>query len=234
MDHVALLDRRDTKFVLSARSLLAVLPRLLPHYRVLEVEGVRLHPYRTVYFDSPGFDLFRAHHNGIPRRHKVRARQYISSGLAFLEVKTKDPADRTVKSRIPSPGFVTCLRQSEREFVDASLPGRLDLAPVLANHFSRMTLVSDTRPERLTLDFDLAYAACGVVVPVPGVAIAEVKEPGGCRDSVFVREMRAAAARSASFSKYCVGVSLLYPAVKHNRFKPGLRLIHSISQEAAA
>lgn len=35
------------------------------------------------------------------------------------------------------------------------------------------------------------------------------------------------------FSKYCIGVSLLYPAVKHNRFKPKLQLINKLMKETS-
>lgn len=30
------------------------------------------------------------------------------------------------------------------------------------------------------------------------------------------------------FSKYCIGVSLLYQNVKYNNFKPKLRLVHKL------
>ena len=47
-------------------------------------------------------------------------------------------------------------------------------------------------------------------------------------NSAFVREMRALGVRPTGFSKYCIGVSMLYPEVKHNRFKPQLRRIDQL------
>ena len=52
MASVALLNRTDTKFVMAAETLLAGLSQLQNDYRVLEIEGVRLHNYRTLYFDG--------------------------------------------------------------------------------------------------------------------------------------------------------------------------------------
>ena len=40
--------------------------------------------------------------------------------------------------------------------------------------------------------------------------------------------MHAAAIQPLSFSKYCVGVALLYPSIKHNTFKPQLRLVQKL------
>ncbi len=36
--------------------------------------------------------------------------------------------------------------------------------------------------------------------------------------------------RSTGFSKYCMGVSLLYPDVKHNNFKAKQRLVARLTQ----
>jgi hypothetical protein len=39
--------------------------------------------------------------------------------------------------------------------------------------------------------------------------------------------------RETSFSKYCMGVSILYPDVKHNRFKAKQRLVSRLTQGAS-
>ena len=41
--------------------------------------------------------------------------------------------------------------------------------------------------------------------------------------------MRALGIRSTGFSKYCIGIALLYPQVKHNNFKPILRLLDKLT-----
>lgn len=230
MDAVALLERRDTKFVMSERQLVGILPRLVPGYRVLEVEGRRLHTYRTVYFDTPALDLFLAHHNAKPVRFKVRSRLYVESRTAFFEIKARDARDNTVKSRTGRPGLVTTLSPAESTFIETHAPGAVEnLSPRLLSSFSRITLVNFGRGERLTLNLGLAFAANGEITGLPGLVVAELKHGRASHDSPFMEVARAATLHPSAFSKYCVGVSLLYPGIKHNRFNPELRLARRIS-----
>ena len=43
--------------------------------------------------------------------------------------------------------------------------------------------------------------------------------------------MRALPIRPTGFSKYCIGVSMLNNRLKHNRFKPQLRMVGKIIQK---
>ncbi len=101
MDSVALLNRVDTKFVMTANQLLTALAMVQSNYWMLEVKGQRLNHYRTLYFD-PDFELFLDHVTGRAERYKVRSREYTDSHLSFLEVKHKTRKDRTIKDRIPT------------------------------------------------------------------------------------------------------------------------------------
>jgi len=83
----------------------------------------------------------------------------------------------------------------------------------------------------VTVDMDLRFLWNGVRVSLAGIAIAEVKQDGFSMDSEFIRQMRALGVRATGFSKYCIGVSMLYPEVKHNRFKPQLRQIAELLRE---
>ncbi len=100
MDAVALLNRTDTKFVLSTDQLLQALAALQHDYRILSVAGQRLNHYRTLYFDTPNFDLYNLHVNERSDRYKVRSREYTDSRRSFLEVKHKTNKGRTIKERI--------------------------------------------------------------------------------------------------------------------------------------
>ncbi len=103
------------------------------------------------------------------------------------------------------------------------VPG--ELQPCLWNQYTRITLVSETRLERITLDMDLAFLWNGMRIALPGVVVAEVKYTGSGPASPFVATIRQHQIRATSFSKYCIGVSLLYPTVKSNRFKAKRLLI---------
>lgn len=231
MNRVALLDRTETKYVLSLETLLRALARLDDAYAVLVVAGQRLNRYRTLYFDTADFALYHRHQQGARERYKLRAREYVETRFSFLEIKHKTNKGRTVKSRISTPQLMTALGECPPAFLVENFPyDAAELQPRLWNRYSRITLASRTRPERVTLDVDLAFAWGGQQAALPGVVIAEVKQERSSRDSEFVGLMRAHGVRSTGFSKYCLGVSLLYPEVKHNRLKAKQRLIAKVMQ----
>ena len=71
--------RYDTKFAVPEGALANLLERCLGHYRILEVQGTRVAPYETVYFDTPALDLYHAHYERRFPRVKVRVRTYLDS-----------------------------------------------------------------------------------------------------------------------------------------------------------
>lgn len=230
-DSAALLDRAELKYVLPQRLLLPALAELRDAYRILTVAGQPLSRYRTLYFDTDDLALYRRHHAGAPDRYKVRAREYVDSRAAFLEVKHRTGGRRTVKSRIPTEELVTALTPQAADFLAETCPYAAgDLTAALWNNYTRITLVSKLRAERVTLDLDLAFVREADRAGFPGIVVAEVKYQGERYASEFGRLMRAYHVRTTSFSKYCMGVSVLYPDVKHNKFKAKQRLVARLAQ----
>lgn len=229
MNDVALLDRTDTKYVLSVATLQQIMPQLVGAYSALDINGQRRSHYQTLYFDSPEFALYRRHHAGILDRYKVRSREYVDSQLAFLEVKHKTNKGRTIKNRMQTPELATWLSSEAYEFLDRTYPYDADeLEPKLWVEYTRTTLVSRHRKERVTCDLDLCYAGNGRTVSLPHIAIVEVKREGFYHHSDMERQLHAHQVHATGFSKYCVGISLLYPGVKHNNFKPKLRFVERL------
>jgi len=235
MNDVALLNRTDTKFVMTESQLQQALSRLQNQYRVLEIEYQRLNQYQTVYFDTAAFDLYQRHHAGRNDRYKVRSREYVDSQLSFFEVKHKTNKNRTVKSRIQTEDLATGFDRKTAVFLHDHAPLDADnLHPTLWNSFTRITLVSRERPERLTLDTNLAFHHDQEHRSLPGIAIAEVKQEGFSMASDFMQQMRRLGIRPSGFSKYCIGATLLYPTLKSNNFKPKLRHVNKLMQQEAA
>ena len=232
MDRVALLRRTDTKYLLGEDQLSRTLARLMDHYQVLEINGRRLQRYQTLYFDTQDLALYQQHHNGWRNRYKVRERAYADSDLAFLEIKQKTNTNTTIKSRRRTRSLSSQLPRNATPFLRTHYPYPVEeLEAKLLNAFQRITLVSRHGVERLTVDVGLRFLWNGVCVSLAGIAIAEVKQDGFSMDSEFIRQMRALGVRATSFSKYCIGVSMLYPEVKHNVFKPQLRQIDRLLHE---
>lgn len=219
MDAVKLQVRVDTKYLFPQEHLLTVLTALADDYRVLEVDGRRASPYRSLYFDTPGRRHFHDHHNGRTFRSKVRFREYVGSGSGFLEVKRKTGRGHTDKARMLVPGISEQLSAEQQAFVTEKSGCAEALAPVLWNHFTRLTLVHRHRAERLTIDHDLRFSDPDGHTTLEGLCVAELKEQRADRGSPFVGVMRRMGFRPASLSKYCVGTVLLSPSVKYNTFK---------------
>jgi hypothetical protein len=231
MESVALLNRTDTKFVMSSAQILTTLSALQKDYRMLAVCGQRLNHYRTLYFDTPSFELYHQHVNGRLDRYKVRSREYIDSNLSFLEVKHKTSKGRTIKSRLRTEQQVVTLAQGDGHWLSGVFPyNNRNLEPTLWNTFTRLTLVSKYCCERVTLDIDLTFYTEEKVIPVDGIAIAEVKMEASSRTSTFLQEMRLQKVYPRAFSKYTTGVALLYDLVKKNSLKPRLLRLEKISR----
>ncbi|MFZ1664675.1 MAG: polyphosphate polymerase domain-containing protein [Flavobacteriales bacterium] len=222
MDAVQLLVRMDTKYVFGAHRLTELLEELLPEYRLLEVNGVRGIDYQTRYFDTPALKHYFDHHNGRPLRSKVRVRRYGGSGLCVLEVKRKTGRGGTDKRRTPLQEYPDRLSTEHGAFVASHAGSAEQLAPVLDNAFHRLTLVHRVRLERLTIDMDIAFSHLGATNEMTGLCVAELKEGRTGHGSPFAAIMRRWAVPPVSFSKYCIGIALLRPALKHNTFKPVL------------
>ncbi len=220
MEEVKLLDRVDTKFLMTEEQLLEILRAVVPYYRILEADGTRANRYRTQYYDTADFALYLEHHNDRQNRHKVRSRTYVDSGITFLEIKRKNYKRRTSKMRCQIPSIPDVLEGANLAFVREHYPADAwALQAVIWNTFRRITLVSNFRRERLTLDVGLRYGWGDRIGGLEGIAIAEVKQRKFSIDSDFVRELRRHHIYRTGFSKYCAGISYVYPHLKANRFK---------------
>ncbi len=223
-------NRCDTKFLLSHGRLLTALEFLRDHYSVLEIDGIRVHRYRTLYFDTDAFDLYLSHHGGVRNRYKVRSRLYVDSNRSFFEVKRKLSENRSIKARTETSAMMTELTAEASGFVESHAPaGVAGLEPALWNSFDRITLVSKASAERVTLDLGVRFHNANDSFELPGLAVAELKQDGVDRASVFYRHMRSIGSRSTGFSKYCVGASMLYPQLKRNRIRLKLREIQKLA-----
>ena len=100
MSGVKLMNRIDTKYVVTETQLRDILMRIRDAYYPQEVEGNRLSPYSTVYYDTPDLMMYLIHHDRHLVRDKVRVRTYVDSHLTFCEVKHKNNKGRTKKKRI--------------------------------------------------------------------------------------------------------------------------------------
>lgn len=234
MDTVKLMNRIDTKFLISTSQLADLLSKASEFYRVVEINGDRITPYTTIYYDTTDAEMYIMHHNGKLNRFKIRTRSYINSGIAFLEIKRKNNKGRTSKKRIKIENDLfhsMAFQTKEQDFVRSITPYQTSgLEPQLQNYFQRMTLVDKSLTERVTIDFGLQYdkISTGLHKTVDGLVIVEMKQDGACNSHFrkFLNELRVI---PGSMSKYCLGMVLLNPEIKNNRFKKKIRKITKIT-----
>lgn len=209
-------------------------------YCTQEIDGERIAPYYTVYFDTPDNAMYCRHETGHANRQKLRIRSYAKSGQSFLEVKTKNNHGRTHKKRVTMPTFNPqepqhdlmfrpqddCFKDYE-EFLANNL--RYDptiLTPKVENHFNRITLVNKQKTERLTIDFDLAFDNIrnGQHMEMGSIVIIELKRDGR-QPSPILKHLMLLGIKPMGFSKYVIGYALTDDTLRRNRIKPRLRKI---------
>jgi hypothetical protein len=233
MDGVKLMDRSDTKFLLSEEQLFGIFSDFKTDYRILEIEGQRISRYESLYFDTADLSLYHQHRRGRLPRCKVRIRHYAETGQRFLEVKVKSNKGRTIKDRV---------RQDEENLISeagAVLIKKLsgldagELISCLRVDYSRITLVNRSMPERITLDLNLTFSDNDGRQEIPRLVIAEVKQERS-RKSPFVQILHENQIREGTVSKYCWGLISLRSDLPHHHFKTKIRALHKICHGTAA
>jgi hypothetical protein len=219
MDHVKLLNRIDTKYVIHQDKLYDYLKAISPAYSLLTIDGKSIHPYETLYFDTSGFHLYQMHHNGKRNRFKLRFRKYVNSGTTYFEIKSKTNKSRTIKNRILIDRFAETLDEKLVRFIGEHTPGEYhNFVPALTVFFDRLTFVNKNANERLTVDLNLRYSSNSGEKQIQNLVIIEVKEELHAA-SPFRQLMKLQRQTRNYFSKYCIGVTCLNKDLKMNRFK---------------
>ena len=232
MRSVKLMNRIDTKYVLSEDEVLRLLHKAKEAgYSVQIIDGVRACRYLTLYYDTPEREMFTVHHNRKLTRQKLRTRTYLESGTTFFEIKNKSNRGRTKKRRTEIlPEELMCFAQNaeaQELLANNSRYTTAELQPALITSFSRITLVNPTLTERSTIDLELEYkdARTGRKAHIERMAIVEIKQDGNTASmlKLMLRDMHIAPLK---VSKYCLGTTLTVDGIKHNRFKAKIQRIN--------
>ena len=230
MDTVKLLNRTDTKFIFNKIELECILKFINSDYKILTINDKKFASYRTLYFDTEDFIFYMNHHNKKENRYKVRMRKYIDSALCFLEVKNKRKG-RTDKKRIKISDFENALNEDSISFINNIIPDNLKLQKTIWNNFDRITLVSQERKERLTIDFNLSFEIDENKSKISNLVICELKQEKAVRNSPIHSALKYYRIRPTRVSKYCVGIGLLYNNIKKNRFKEKHLKINKLNKQ---
>ena len=231
MKEVKLMNRVDTKYLVTSDQLQAILEGIHEHYYAQEVEGNRLSPYSTVYYDTPDLKMYLIHHDRHLVRDKVRVRTYVDSHLTFCEVKHKTNKGRTKKKRIEvQPGTDVTKDPEASAFLAEKQPYPVaSLSPNLETAFDRFTLVNYEKTERLTIDCNLRFKnfVSNTEASMDDLVIMELKQDGRAH-SLLKEVLFDLRIKPYKISKYCIGTAMTRPEVKQNRFKKKIRRINKL------
>lgn len=235
MDSVKLMDRTDTKYVFGRQHLPKVLEMLQSSFKILQVEGIMLNRYETLYYDTPDFELYHKHQARKSNRHKVRSRNYVESGINFLEVKLKNNKGRTIKTRIKISEIKEQLKACDDQTTFLQSHDGLaseNFFPQFWVNYQRITLVNLELKVRCTIDLGLQFIKNDEVKDFSYVVILELKQERNS-GSVVTELMRNMGIREGGLSKYCLGVVSFNPNIKQNNFKPQLLYLNKIKNVVA-
>ena len=232
MDSIRLMNRIDSKYVTTLDRLLEFLLAARGHYRVLDTDG-RLNAYDTIYYDTPGREMYVAHHNRHLTRKKVRVRTYVGSGTTFLEVKLKNNHGRTKKKRIECDRSDPFGTPGAPEFLE-KLTGYspADLHRATRTAFERITLVNAARTERLTIDTSLHFEnfETGISKDLGCAVIIELKQDG--RAASLTKDLLLGLRiHPLKVSKYCIGTAITDPAIKRGNFKEKIHALEKMTNK---
>ena len=221
-----LMDRVDTKFIYNVKMINGLFAQMKKHYRVLEIEKIRVPRYQTLYYDDKEFTSFIDHHEQKDDRYKIRFRRYVESNITFLEVKHRIGL-RTEKTRIQVDKIKQKLSKEQIKFVTSAGVRGDAIRPALYNNFNRITFVSKVDSERVTMDIHLVYRWNGKKVRKNNIVIAELKQPVFDEGSVFFKLMEKREIKPFRVSKYCTGIMLMHgnTNMKFSRFNGQLEKI---------
>ena len=224
MDGVSLMNRLDTKYVISVNDIDRILENLTEHYDILSINDQIVFRYENTYFDTISHKLYTQHHNGKLTRFKIRVRKYCQNGLKFFELKLKNNKGKTEKKRIKVDTMA--FNDSNLDFMNKYIDTKDKFKPSLNINFERFTLVNKSKTERITFDNKLEYEFDNKSKEYTYFCIIEIKEDGRDNKSVLKNVLKEHRKSPSAMSKYCFGIaSLKNMSVKTNMMKSKKRNI---------
>ena len=230
MNGVKLMSRMDTKFVFQLSKLPSLLLQLHPFYNILTINSKVIHDYKSLYYDTEERKFYIDHHNSRVNRNKIRFREYVDSGLTFLEVKLKNNKGRTIKKRMKVDAISKELSNKHKAYIEKIIGKPVDVNAKQWINFSRATFVHKQKKERLTIDIKLSFKDDEKVGNLNDIVIAEVKQERMSRSSDFIRIAKEMSILPIRLSKYCISTMQLWPSIKQNRFKKKLLFINKLKR----
>ena len=213
-DNAQLLNRKEIKFIIPIGLLNSILNDCKNEYYLLKINDISIFRYRTSYYDTADLKLYFDHHNGKGNRFKIREREYTQMDQKYVEIKTKNNKNQTIKYRKKIENW-----HEAKEFLyDHTNLIESDLYQSLCSDYTRITLLHKEKKEKVTLDFNLSFFEKQKTINYNNIVIVEVKTDK-ISTIYFNSIIKKYKIRSGSLSKYCLGMISMNQNIKKNNFK---------------
>lgn len=216
--------RNDTKFVAHVSEMNSLLETLCEEYLILEHEGSRTMRYMTEYLDTSDRILFHNHQSECDPRYKIRKRRYDNENGFWMEIKEKKKGE-IYKHRTfnPTPDEANTFIKTNSPYTQS------DLNTTLFIYYERMSFIHKTLPIKITIDKNMKVGNGTIWTPFDNLIILELKSEKST-PACALNMITSKGFKSASISKYCIGMVTLYPELKlASKYKPTLLEIKKIN-----
>ncbi len=190
--------------------------------------------------DTDDYLFYNQHQNKVPGRTKIRTRHYTDAGdLAFFEYKQKENGvTKKFRYQFPAAEHGTMTKGKVRFFegVYQSLYSEKapNITPAMRTRYNRLTLVSKSGEERLTIDFNISIkdlrSSKARKKSLKNLVIIESKSLSKDCLSCNIIESHGVP-RANSCSKYSLGVIYSGLAEKWSKFQETMNKIKEIRME---
>ena len=213
---------RHCRYVIPIGLLYKFLETGRDHYEVMLFGSELTALNSMVYYDVPGYRLFRDHMNGKAGRCQVKLKKSPEFQAPVIEVKFRSNKGVSGKHLLPfQEDFFHLLPEELKDkFIQLTGTSVSELRPVVESSSEKFVLRGRMHHERIEVDAEIRFSLPGsgekeLVLPL---AVVRISDNLG-QDTLATRFFGDLRIRPFSFSRYLLGGSMLLTDQKTNRYK---------------
>lgn len=213
---------RHCRYVIPIGLLYKFLETGRDHYEVMHFGSELTALNSMVYYDVPGYRLFRDHMNGKAGRCQVKLKKSPEIQAPIIEVKFRSNKGVSGKHLMPFQEDLFHLLPEELKdkFIQLTGTSVSELRPVVESSSEKFVLLGRMHHERIEVDAEIRFSLPGsgekeLVLPL---AVVRISNNQG-QDTLATRFFGDHRIRPFSFSRYLLGGSMLLTDQKTNRYK---------------
>lgn len=224
---------KPSRYVIPLGLLFKFLETVRDHYEVMPLSSELVTLNSMVYYDVPGYRLFRDHMNGKAGRCQVKLKTSPEFQAPVLEVKFRSNKGTTGKHLLTLQKDLFHFLPDEVKDKFSLITGMSvsDLRPVVGSSSGKFVLLGRMHHERIEVDAEIRFSLPGIGEKELILPLAVVRISGNQgQDTLATRFFGDLRIRPFSFSRYLLGGSMLLTDQKTNRYKNKILQLQKMMQ----